>query len=854
MFDGSDMAPWLFRFPFFFVIICVLIVQSATSQGTRDQYDDAASYQSRTGNRVFGLKVVPQWIGNAKTKFWYRISTGQKTHAYRLVDCVEGKRSEAFDHMKLASDLSKELGKSIDPHSLDLGGLRFADEADEISFDHSGQRWIFGVESRELRRVVAAESGDDWDRLPAAKTIPRSGGSDVRVSIRFVNQLEQSLEYFWVKSDGSLQSYGVVGPKERAELSTFDGHAWLIKSKSGQSVAAFVASEDRSLAVIDNTTPRPQVIPADRPRRNGNRSPDGKWQVRFDGQSLTVLDEEGSERLTTKWREVIAGIEGSGCEPGGIWWSPDSMHFVMMPAPAIERREIAIVESSPRGTVHPRLQRLRYVKPGDSLPKPNPLLFSLRNQWEPILIDDSLFPNPYSITRVQWASDSHSFSFLYNQRGHQSLKLIDVDAVSAEPSVCIDETSETFVCYSQKTFLHHLESTGELIWMSERSGWNHLYLIDSTTGEVKNAITKGDWVVRSVEEVDESNRQLLLTVSGINPDEDPYHQHLIRVDFDGGNLVRLTEGDGDHRWRFSPDGKWLIDHYSRVDLAPVTELRSALTGKWVCELERADVSRLLETGWQYPERFVALGRDGVTKIHGMIIRPMNFDPNKKYPVLEHIYAGPHSAFVPKQFGTHRHLYEMAELGFIVVKIDGMGTSHRSKAFHDVCWQNLGDSGFPDRILWMQSAAKGRPEMDLDRVGIWGGSAGGQSAMRALIAHGDFYDAASADCGCHDNRVDKIWWNEQWMGWPIGDHYEQQSNVAQAHRLKGDLLLIWGELDRNVDPASSMQVVDALIRADKDFTQLIVPGAGHGAASHPYAKRRQADFFVRSLWGTEPRAE
>ena len=184
----------------------------------------------------------------------------------------------------------------------------------------------------------------------------------------------------------------------------------------------------------------------------------------------------------------------------------------------------------------------------------------------------------------------------------------------------------------------------------------------------------------------------------------------------------------------------------------------------------------------------------------------------------------------------------------------MGTSHRSKAFHDVCWQNLGDSGFPDRILWMQSAAKGRPEMDLDRVGIWGGSAGGQSAMRALIAHGDFYDAASADCGCHDNRVDKIWWNEQWMGWPIGDHYEQQSNVAQAHRLKGDLLLIWGELDRNVDPASSMQVVDALIRADKDFTQLIVPGAGHGAASHPYAKRRQADFFVRSLWGTEPRAE
>jgi dipeptidyl aminopeptidase/acylaminoacyl peptidase len=197
---------------------------------------------------------------------------------------------------------------------------------------------------------------------------------------------------------------------------------------------------------------------------------------------------------------------------------------------------------------------------------------------------------------------------------------------------------------------------------------------------------------------------------------------------------------------------------------------------------------------------------------------------------------------------------MAELGFIVVKIDGMGTSNRSKTFHDVCWQNLGDSGFPDRIAWIRTAARQRPEMDLQRVGIWGGSAGGQSAMRALLAHGDFYHAAVADCGCHDNRVDKIWWNEQWMGWPIGPHYEEQSNVTQAHRLQGDLMLIWGELDRNVDPASTMQVVDALVRANKDFVQLIVPGAGHGAAGHPYARQRQSDFFVRKLWGREPRTE
>jgi dipeptidyl aminopeptidase/acylaminoacyl peptidase len=195
---------------------------------------------------------------------------------------------------------------------------------------------------------------------------------------------------------------------------------------------------------------------------------------------------------------------------------------------------------------------------------------------------------------------------------------------------------------------------------------------------------------------------------------------------------------------------------------------------------------------------------------------------------------------------------MAELGLIVVKIDGMGTSHRSKAFHDVCWKNLGDSGFPDRIAWIKAAAKKFPEMDISKVGIYGGSAGGQSSTRALLAHGDFYKVAVSDCGCHDNRVDKIWWNELWMGWPIGEHYKEQSNVTNAHKLKGKLMLVVGELDRNVDPASTLQVVNALVKANKDFELLFIPGAGHGAGESPYGQRRRKDFFVRHLLGVEPR--
>jgi len=270
----------------------------------------------------------------------------------------------------------------------------------------------------------------------------------------------------------------------------------------------------------------------------------------------------------------------------------------------------------------------------------------------------------------------------------------------------------------------------------------------------------------------------------------------------------------------------------------------------VMALEEANVSALREAGWQAPERFVATGRDGETPIYGIIHKPSNFDPNKRYPVIEKIYAGPHAAHVPKSFSTGGS--QIAELGFIVVQIDGMGTSHRSKAFHDVCWQNIGDAGFPDRVRWIKAAAESRPWMDLSRVGIYGGSAGGQNAMRALIAHHDFYHVAVADCGCHDNRMDKIWWNEQWMGYPIGEHYAASSNVDQAHRMEGKLMLIVGELDTNVDPASTMQVVDALIKADKDFNLVVIPGAGHGAAGTAYGRRRQRDFFVRHLLGVEPR--
>lgn len=387
--------------------------------------------------------------------------------------------------------------------------------------------------------------------------------------------------------------------------------------------------------------------------------------------------------------------------------------------------------------------------------------------------------------------------------------------------------------------------------MSERDGWNHLYLYDALTGRVKNQITKGKWVVRKVVNVNEKTRQITFQASGREKDHDPYLIHYYRINFDGSRLVQLTEGNGNHNVIFSEDRSYFVDSYSRVDKPPVSVLRRATDGKVVMELEKTDIKDLLQSGWQMPEVFNTKGRDGKTDIWGFICRPTNFDPSKRYRVIEYIYAGPHNSFVPKSFRSYYSMQSVAELGFIVVQIDGMGTSNRSKAFHDVCWKNIKDAGFPDRILWHKAVAKKFSYYDInDGVGIYGHSAGGQNSTGALLFYPDFYTVAVSSCGCHDNRMDKISWNEQWMGYPLGPHYAESSNVTYAHKLIGKLFLIVGEMDTNVDPASTMQVVNALVKAKKDFDLLVLPGVGHSIGGD-YGERRRKDFFVKHLLNINP---
>ena len=532
-----------------------------------------------------------------------------------------------------------------------------------------------------------------------------------------------------------------------------------------------------------------------------------------------------------------------------LQWSPDSRYVATCKIHVPEKRYVYYVESSPSTQLQPILHQQEYAKPGDEVKWRYPSVFEVAT-GKAIIPTNELFPNAYSLESLGWNKDSKAITFEYNERGHKHYRLLEMNVETGKVRTLIEEESQTFVNYNR--LWHRTLADGkQMLWQSERDGWAHLYLFDLEKGKLIRQVTKGEWVVRSILKVDEEAGVVYFTASGREPGEDPYLIHYYRIGLDGKNLVCLTPGNGNHSARFNEDYTWLIDTYSRQDMAPVTVVRPLDNPGQGTEIARADVSRLVDKGWQAPEVFAAPGRDGKTLMWGIIQRPSNFDPTKKYPVIEYIYAGPGDAYVPKNFQvTNYYTNALSELGFIVVQLDAMGTSYRGKKFEEVCYKNLKDAGFPDRKLWIKAAAEKYPYMDADNVGIYGCSAGGQESTTAVLLHGDFYKAAYSACGCHDNRMDKIWWNEQWMGWPVDSSYAECSNVVNAHKLERPLMLVVGELDDNVDPASTMQVADALIKAGKDFELVVIPGAHH-TVGESFGEHKRYDFFVKNLLGVMP---
>ena len=587
-----------------------------------------------------------------------------------------------------------------------------------------------------------------------------------------------------------------------------------------------------------------------------NISPDGKWELYIRDFNVWIK-ENGTNK---EYQLSFDGAEKAGY--GQLRWSPDSRTIFAMKQYEVDTRQILLAESRPTNQTQPNYRWIDYAKPGDALAQNIPVLFNVETKQQ-IPFDASSFNNQYSLYFSAWSPDSKYAIFHYNQRGHQVYQIVAINTETGEYRALVDEQSNTFIYYND-IVTRYLDGGNTLLFTSERDNWRHLYTVDIATGNVKQ-ITKGKWNVREILHLDEEQGIILCYANGLKAKEergnvaagavsaagkkgkpqgeDPYNKHLIKVEIATGKVTDLTPENGHHTVYFNGNYSYFVDNYSRPDMAPVAVLKESGSGKVVLPLQTAKLDRLLETGYTLPEVFVAKGRDGKTDIWGTIHRPSNYDPSKKYPVIEYIYAGPHDSFVDKNFVIRNRFDRLKEMGFIVVYIDGMGTDNRSKEFQDVCWRNLKDAGFPDRILWMKAAASVYPEMDIDKVGIYGYSAGGQSAMGALLFYPEFYKVAVALCGCHDNRMDKIWWNEQWMGYPIGPWYGESSNVDNAHKLQGDLLLINGELDDNVDPASTLQVVSELVKHNKQFEQLYLPGHNHNLGSE-YITRRIYEFFYR----------
>ncbi|WP_316814075.1 S9 family peptidase [Pedobacter heparinus] len=527
---------------------------------------------------------------------------------------------------------------------------------------------------------------------------------------------------------------------------------------------------------------------------------------------------------------------------GEIVWSPDSKYFLAYKIRKVEAKNVYTVRSSVPNTTRGELVSTPYFQPGDENSSFEMYVFNAELKKQQIKVDMSKidFNGP---PEIHFSFDSRKFLFNRPDRGNLRFRIIEVNAAEGMTKNIVDEQANTFI-YLWRVYTKFLPKSHEIIWSSEKDGYRHLYLVDVRSKNIK-PITSGNWVVRGIDSVDVEKREIWFQASGMVRGEDPYNVHFYKINFSGNNLVALTPEVGNHKVKYAPDMRYFVDSYSQVNLPPVHELRRSSDGKKLTDLERSDVSYLEKNKIKTMMPFTAKGRDGVTDIYGVVCFPFNLDKGKSYPVVENIYAGPHDSFVPKNFVAYGEMQSMADLGFIVVQIDGMGTANRSKAFHDVCWKNLVDAGFPDRMLWIKAMAKKYPFADTSRVGIYGTSAGGQNSLGALLFHPDFYKAAVSSCGCHDNRVDKQPWNEQWMGYPVAKHYEEQSNVTHAANLKGKLMLILGENDANVPPESTYRVADALIKAKKDFELLTIPGAGHTDGG-PYGRRRKRDFFIQNL--------
>lgn len=673
-----------------------------------------------------------------------------------------------------------------------------------------------------LTDIEKGETKEAFDHKELAKLLSEKSGESIDPTSLPFNRIQ-------LKDDGSVD---------------FDwmNKSWTYKDRTLESKRPSADSRDRSVSI----------------------SPDGNWKAYVRNFNLFVEDLETGEEIQLSydgkkdyeyasfwgWSDMVLGENGERPEHLSINWSPDSKKIQTQIVDLRLAEKMLLLDNSQDDKFRPQLMGYYRASPGDTtVVMYTPVLFELESKKE------TKFPNlslPHFIGMYfNWDSDSENLYGTYLQRGFKSFDLLEINVDSKEIRKVYSESSPTHI--NNDNIFRRLDN-GQFILGTEKSGWNQLYLMDWKTGKLVNRITSGDYVVKNLLSIDEQNSIIYFEASGKEENVNPYYSFVYKVNFDGSGLELLTLENAFHDISYGSGKDYFIDNYSRVDQPTVSVVRELKTGKVVHEISKADISNLVKKGYQSPKQFTATAKDGKTTIYGIYYLPTDFTSKKKYPIIDYTYTGPHIDITPKTFraGLVGLPQPMAELGFVVVTVDGLGTHGRGKAFNDVSYNNLGD-GTTDHVLAIKELAAKNKFMDVDKVGIFGHSAGGYDAGRAMLLHPDFYKVGVASAGDHDHRMEKAWWPEMYMGYPAGDFYHEQSNITNAANLKGYLLLAHGGIDENVNPSATFKFAEALINAGKDFDLFIWPSRNHsfGRTNGDYFTKKRWDYFIEHLKGEKP---
>lgn len=649
----------------------------------------------------------------------------------------------------------------------------------------------------------------------------------------------------------------VFSPDGKSLSFTVDAKRWKYDLQSNQ-----ISREESTSGTL--TAP---VAPQGRRGSAGNEvlSPDGKRSAFIKEYNLwtrEVSTNKQTQLTTDGIKDFGYATDNAGWSSSDgpiLRWSPDSKKIATFRQ---DQRTVSDMYLVSTNVGKPSLRSWKYPLPGD---KDIPMIYRVIIDVEPAkIINLQVAADPHraslsddisssgTFDDVDWKADASQLAFVSTSRDHKQEKFRIADAVTGAVREVFEESVLTQYESGQGSInWRYLANSNEIIWYSERDNWGHLYLYDAATGKLKNQITKGNWLVARLVKVDEKNRIVYFTANGRQPDN-PYFSQLYKIGFDGSNLTLLTPGEGNHQYTFSPSGNYIIDTYSKPDVAPVTVLCD-LNGKVLAELEKTDVSRLVATGWKPPKPVSVKAHDGKTDIYGLVFTPTRMEANKKYPVIDYIYPGPQGGSVGSwSFSASRSDHQaLAELGFIVVLIEGTSNPLRSKSFHDMSYGNMSENTLPDQVTAIRQLSQQFP-IDTTRVGIWGHSGGGFATAAAMFRYPDFFKVGISESGNHDNRNYEDDWGERYDGLVENSNYEAHANQNYAKNLKGKLLLAHGMMDNNVPPSNTMLVVEALIKANKSFDLVVFPNSAHGYGQYgPYMMRRRWDYFVKNLLGAEP---